>query len=577
MSFTPTNTGTDTPTATQTDTPTSSYTSTPTATSSSTPTNTATSTSSGTPTNTPTATSTFTLTSTPTLTATPTNTPTRTATATLTNTPTFTDTFTPTATATFTFTPTKTATNTPTLTDTSTPTSTFTFTQTPTPTPTPFVNLVKTSNAKTVKPLDDITYTLTYSNFSGAPILNAVLTDSLPPTTQMSYVAGSASNGGVYNAATDTLTWTIPTIAPGTSVSLTYTIQASLLAASQNFSTLNNKACLAYSGGVSCVSNAVTVQGAYIIHLAVYNQAGELIKTLVVFQLGNDISNFTIQNGNITTDSQTAQIIYNGITVGTWDATNSDGTKVTNGTYFVKIESTDPFGVTSTITKSVSVDITRSTLQIAVYNEAGEIVKHFSEDEIQVLLGGGTSASLESSDFNVGEAKLSSNTLLPAYNGKPGSNNTLTITLGSGRSFTWDGTGDNGQFLTSGTYFLEIQSSMQNEPAQQIVMPIRIQNNGVNPINGVVMAPNPIRLSQSTQAKFLINTSAGQVTSVEIRIYTVAGELVQTLYNLPGNPGKVDWDLSGTFITSGTYLAVVDMHSNAGLMGRKVIKVAVFH
>src|SRR5581483_4290965 len=133
----------------------------------------------------------------------------------------------------------------------------------------------------------------------------------------------------------------------------------------------------------------VTVQGDYVVHLSVYNQSGELIQTLASFETGTPITDFTIQNGVIVTDSQTANFIFNGVTLGSWDATNGVGGKVTNGTYLIKVDSVDPYGVTSTITKNVIVNITRSTLEVAVYNEAGEIVKHFSEAEIINYFGGG--------------------------------------------------------------------------------------------------------------------------------------------------------------------------------------------
>lgn len=462
-----------------------------------------------------------------------------------------------------------------TSTQTSTSTLTSTVTLTPTATTTPYMALVKTSSAKTVKPLDAILYTLTYTNLGTSPVFNVVLTDNLPPTTAMTYVSGSASNGGVYNVAADTLTWNIPAVAPGASLSLTYQIKAGVLPSGNMTGTLTNKACLSYGGGMVCATNAVTVQGDYVVHLSVYNQAGELIQTLASFETGTPITDFTIQNGVIVTDSQTASFIFNGITLGNWDATSASGGKVTNGTYLIKVDSVDPYGVTSTITKNVIVDITRSTLDVAVYNEAGEIVKHFSEAEIINYFGGGPSAALQPADFNVGEAKLSASTLVESY--LPGISTSLTITLGSGRSFTWDGVGDNGSYLTSGTYFLEITSSQQNQPGQQIIMPVRVDNDGSSPVTDVVLAPNPVHLSQTTQAKFLLANPGGQLTEVDVQIYTIAGELVKTLQNQPGTPTLVLWDLTDPQLASGTYLAVLDLHSAKGLMGRKILKVQVIH
>jgi uncharacterized repeat protein (TIGR01451 family) len=445
-----------------------------------------------------------------------------------------------------------------------------------TPTPTPYLTLAKSSSPNTVNPLQTISYTLVYSNPSNVLVTNVVLTDSLPATTVMTYIQGSASNGGTYNAGTDTLTWNIQSLAPGASVTVNYQIQAGLESAGVQTSTLLNRACLSYANGSVCAANAVTVTGGYLIQLAVYNQAGELVQSYPSFDLGTAVSNFTIQNGTITTDSQTAQIIYDGVTIGTWNATNSSGNKVTAGTYFIKIQSTDPLGVTTTVTKEVTVDISSSTLQVAVYNQAGEVVQTFTQAQIVSMLGGGASGALLPADYNVGAVRLSGNNLVVSY--AQGAGSSIAITLGSGRSFNWNGSGDNGQFLTTGTYFIEVQSTTPGGPSQQIIMPVHIENNGANAISGVVMAPNPINLNQTTTARFLIGTQGGQLAYASVRIYTIAGELLRTnLTSLPGNPGEVDWDLSGVSIASGTYLAVIEMHSANGVIGHKVLQVQIIH
>jgi uncharacterized repeat protein (TIGR01451 family)/fimbrial isopeptide formation D2 family protein len=66
-----------------------------------------------------------------------------------------------------------------------------------------------------------VTWTLTYTVTEG-PVTNAVITDTIP--AGLTYVNGSASNGGVYNAATRTLTWTFPTLSAGGSVTFQTTV-----------------------------------------------------------------------------------------------------------------------------------------------------------------------------------------------------------------------------------------------------------------------------------------------------------------------------------------------------------------
>ncbi|HET7684902.1 MAG TPA: isopeptide-forming domain-containing fimbrial protein [Candidatus Limnocylindria bacterium] len=63
-------------------------------------------------------------------------------------------------------------------------------------------------NLKSVTP-NPVTWTLTWSMTSG-PVTNAVITDVIPDG--LTYVAGSASNGGTFDAATSTLTWNLGTL-----------------------------------------------------------------------------------------------------------------------------------------------------------------------------------------------------------------------------------------------------------------------------------------------------------------------------------------------------------------------------
>jgi flagellar hook assembly protein FlgD len=342
---------------------------------------------------------------------------------------------------------------------------------------------------------------------------------------------------------------------------------------SAEYNPVVNTAQLTYPGGSVTASDSVSINGSYIVNLAVYNGAGELIQTLATFETNIPITGLSVTGGVITTTAGVAQFYYNGLLLGSWNATTTSGQKVTNGVYLVKINSVDPMGVVTTVTQDVTVDISSSTLQIAVYNEAGEAVKTFTQQQLASLLTGG---AILPADYNVGQAKLSSQTIDPIYGSPTSADNLLTITLGSGDSFTWNGRGDNGSILTPGVYFIEIQSQVPGQSPQQITMQIRVIGNNSN-VSGVVMAPNPINLNQNTQAKFLINNPNLTFDSVEIRLYTVAGELMKTLESQPGNPSMVLWDLSGGGVASGAYLAVAELHSNGGLVGRQILRVVVLH
>jgi hypothetical protein len=140
----------------------------------------------------------------------------------------------------------------------------------------------------------------------------------------------------------------------------------------------------------------------------------------------------------------------------------------------------------------------------------------------------------------------------------------------------WDGTNDAGVIVSSGTYFVEIQSDVAGQSNQQVVRQVRVVDDLTSPAGAAILVPNPIHLGVTTQAQFRIPITSAQVTGSQVRIYTLAGELIQTLPNSPGQPGIVDWDLSNG-LASGTYLAVAETLKSNAVIQRQIVKVAVFH
>jgi len=68
-----------------------------------------------------------------------------------------------------------------------------------------------------------VEWTLTYTLTNG-PVTNAVITDPIP--AGLTYVDGSASDGGLYDAGTRTLTWTFPTLTTSGFVTFETTVDA---------------------------------------------------------------------------------------------------------------------------------------------------------------------------------------------------------------------------------------------------------------------------------------------------------------------------------------------------------------
>jgi uncharacterized repeat protein (TIGR01451 family) len=91
----------------------------------------------------------------------------------------------------------------------------------------PITSLTKTSSPSgVVRPGDTIRYSLCYGVGGNSNATGVTLTDVIPVNT--TYVAGSASDGGTYNAATNTLTWNLGTVTVGTNRCVTFDVTVNL-------------------------------------------------------------------------------------------------------------------------------------------------------------------------------------------------------------------------------------------------------------------------------------------------------------------------------------------------------------
>ncbi len=559
--FTVTNTPTDTATATPSRTPTNTFTAT------NTPTMTDTLTATNTPTNTDTPTNSYTATNTKTNTPTATATNTFTATNTPTNTATFTNTytFTPswtvtnTATPTNTKTPTNTATNTATATASSTPTSTYTFTSTytysytPTPTftftPTPGVSIVKKTSETVAQSGDLVTYSLIL-NVVEAAASSVTVSDQLPANMTFASFA-LVPPGGVTSAVGNNLSWTFPSLPVG-AVTLTYqAIVGNLLPGG---TVLTNNAQLTYAGNPvpQKASVSITVAAIYKVEVAVYNEAGELVKDIWVQELSQEVKSFTLTGATITSLEGKTYVMVGGVVIASWDGTNQSGTPVSNGTYYVNVTSTDPSGVVTNVSQTVTVSRSIAQVVVDVYNEAGEVVKHlysYADDPGNVSLG---------------EVALSTGMIAPRVGTPtPGGDNSVTITF-NGTSVVWDGTSDNGSIVTNGVYEISVNWT-NGSGGEEVVSKSVIVQRGNSPVtNGnVYAAPNILKGTDTTKVKVESTTDMTLTASV----YDVAGELVKK--PVTGTPGTNEVDLNLSGLSSGLYIVVVNLNDLNGTFVQK--------
>lgn len=83
------------------------------------------------------------------------------------------------------------------------------------------LRIAKTDGVDTAAPGDTLTYTLNYENYGASPSNDVKIVDTLP--TGVTFV--SASNSGAYNAAANTVTWSLGTLAPGAKGAVTVSVK----------------------------------------------------------------------------------------------------------------------------------------------------------------------------------------------------------------------------------------------------------------------------------------------------------------------------------------------------------------
>ena len=86
----------------------------------------------------------------------------------------------------------------------------------------PLLTLTITSASLNTYPGASITYIINYANTGSGTFTNVLLEDVLP--AEVSYLPGSASGGGSYNATTSTLSWVPGSLSPGQSAQCTFQV-----------------------------------------------------------------------------------------------------------------------------------------------------------------------------------------------------------------------------------------------------------------------------------------------------------------------------------------------------------------
>jgi flagellar hook assembly protein FlgD len=155
-------------------------------------------------------------------------------------------------------------------------------------------------------------------------------------------------------------------------------------------------------------------------------------------------------------------------------------------------------------------------------------------------------------------------------------NSTTNITLGDGTILTWDGRSDTGQIVSTGQYFVEVRTNDGQGSDATVTREVTVIHGALTIGDGQVLVyPNPLSVRVDGK-QFTFATSGNPPVTLNVQIYTTAGELVDTVASQPG-ASQLVWYFSGKVIASGLYLAVVEVTDPVGGMQRQIKKLAIFH
>ncbi len=322
------------------------------------------------------------------------------------------------------------------------------------------------------------------------------------------------------------------------------------------------------SGSAAPINSSVPVQieGQFTVSVNVYNSAGEVVKTIPVKSYSVPINGITLSTSNLITTLQgpgsTIQIYYNGTLIGTWDGSNNSGNPVTNGSYVIKVDSTSSSGMVTSVSQEATVNRQLSNITANIYNSAGEIVR-----TLYNVVSDGNNAQMTN-------VNLSSKVIQPGSTIATAANlQIIVVNSGSPVTLMWDGTNNLGTVVTSGTYSIQLNWDNGQGSTTDISRTILVTGGG-GASGTVVAEPNVLEPSQTLTTTFngigVINAS-----TVNVKIYTIAGQLVASIQGLTGAQ-MAQW--TATNIASGIYFAAVEvLDANGGVIEHQTLKILVLH
>jgi hypothetical protein len=292
------------------------------------------------------------------------------------------------------------------------------------------------------------------------------------------------------------------------------------------------------------------------ISVRVYNEAGEVVQTLYdgsasVLPQALNLDRDAFVGGLDRVSLLLPGVLSNAPLGLGWSGSNANGQPVAAGSYYIKLESTDPFGTTQSYIKPVIVLPGTTVSSLRLVNEAGETVWH------QTIGAAVTGLSLSSDTVALeGEG-----------NGTGAAAVKLTLQLadGSTQVVPWYGSNDQGRLVDSGVYQVIVSSTQPGQAASVSTKRLTvIRSADGNLLGSAMLGPNP---AKDVDRLTLSYTPVAGLDGATAELYTLAGGRVAVGMD-PALSGTLRIELGN--LSGGVYLCVVKMGEQ-----RRVMKVAV--
>jgi flagellar hook assembly protein FlgD len=354
----------------------------------------------------------------------------------------------------------------------------------------------------------------------------------------------------------NTVTWILGTVNPG-DVQVSFSVQVDPGTAGETILRNAGHATSLSSLPTDAWAN-VKVKGDIQVIVGIYNEAGELVRGFPAVYLSNSVDEIDVtSNGVLSTVGNSITILWGGGRVlGSWDGTSQLGQMVANGAYYVKVDSVDAYGTTTSVTKSLSVNRRVVKLTVEIYNKAGELVRKLYSE-------------MPGTDAKVTDVTLSASVIHPGGDGKDGISATVGIVLSNGTAMVWDGTSDSGVNVGDGLYFIHVKVENAQNGTVEITKDISVLGSRANTGNTGIW-PNSLKSGETLVT--LHAQKLGGTERIKAVLYTIAGMKAGTEEGFVGQ-NDVKWDL-GRY-QSGLYIMVMETMDGNLLKDRTTLKIVV--